>query len=44
MLLKRALTNPDLKPELMDVGDVNEDGMINSFDIMLIKKIILENK
>ena len=44
MLLKQALANPELQTRMMDVADVSGDSLLNSFDIMLIKKAILESK
>ena len=44
MLLKQALANPEFQSGMMYVADVSGDYLLNSFDIMLIKKMILEGK
>ena len=44
MLIKRALLDTEYKSSLMSKADMNGDAQLNSFDIMLVKKVILEFK
>ena len=44
MLMKRAIVNVEHKAGIMNTADMNADGQLNSFDIMLVKKLILELK